>query len=369
MKREFIIFIFGLFVVVSVFPQQSPDWRSKWEALESNYSKDYEMKLNEERKKLYIKTYFDLGKEYYFAKDYPSALVCFRKVIELEKDNSFQEFTPVCEKFLEEIYKRLAGQIEKEFSYLYGEDFKRLKSGIEEILSEVGKSPPEEEKTQEDILMEQLQQELSKKKKDIEKEKKLMELQLEKEALEIRHQIDKFIFAQKVKNLENKRKAEEKVVLLRELYKKGSYQEAIKEADEILQLDPLNKEAKKIKEAIFSVMEKEEAKRRQEEELEKKKREEERKRAKEEEKKRKEEEELARKREELNKRKFKAKIDGMLKKVERALVNESYRTASELLQEVISLDPNNEEAVKLWDYFKVKLEQISKSPSTNIEHR
>ncbi len=385
MKKEGLLLgIFWGFILGGAFAADSggSDFKEEWLKAEQEYARDYKNEQAAEQRKMYIQLYFDLGREYYNKKDYPSALVCFRRVVDLEKEEGICHLTLVANKFLKEIDQRLSRQIEKECSIRYGKDLQRIKKGVDMIIAQVGrreeaiiypdkageKEKVEEKKTPEEkdaltLEIEKLRRQLNKKKEDLDKERELMRLQIQKEVLAARQEIEKLIFAQKVKSIQIKREVTNKLLELKDLYRKHKYDDALEVVRDILELDPDNLEAKQIRDSIrIRLRHQEELKRKREElakrrELLKKRREELIKKR--EEARRRKEEERRKLAEKRKREALERKVSSNLKRALSLMALENYEEASRKLGEVLKLDPANKEAVLLLEYIKGRIKEIS----------
>ena len=179
---------------------------------------------------------------------------------------------------------------------------------------------------------------------------------MQKQVLEAKAQIEDVIFEKKVEAMEAKIEAEREIPELKELYRKREFEVAVKKADDILKIDPDNEAAANIKAAIKADLRAMAEKKQQQRELERKKQEmaaEQKRRH----------EELQRQKEKARAaaqlKKKQAQIDRFLRDAERHILDEQYRQAADKLKEVLVLAPQHDEALRLLEYIKIKLHQIS----------
>jgi len=376
MKKNFVFLLVfsAAFVCGSAQAQdEKADFNQKWMAAEKKYSVEYLRKLEAENRREFVKLFFDLGKEYFENEDYPAALVSFKRVIQLEKEEREKEFTLLSGQYLEAIDNRIMGQVEVTCSKTCEKDLSRLKKGIEEILDQKTVSggaaslisgavarpdqsevKPVAEKTVSDLEkqddpklaeIDKLKDEVLSQKKDLAKDKALMRLRLKKEILEAKNEIEKLLYDKKTREIADKRKAEERLITLRDLYKKKQYEPALKEAEEILVLDPQHQETKKIKAYIENILDRKKAK-------------EERAKAKAEKKRLKQEAAFKRK-QQIEEKKLKKKIGILLKNAEKDILDQKFVRAGNSLRQILSLDPENPEAQRFLEYIELKVKDFS----------
>ena len=367
----FISIVLSLGVSGTVFSQsKDEDFRKKWKETEEEYSAEYTRKAEEKDRKEYVQMFFDLGKEYYYSQDYPSALVSFNRVVELEAEGEDKELTPLTEDFLEEIDKRILRQIEEECSLTCDKDLRRIRQGIDEILAQnpvVVFEPPEpEEEQEEDEKLAEIRRrrkELFSQRKELGKDKAIMRLKLKKAILTAKKEIEEIIFVNRGREIGDKHEARARMLTVRELYRKKKYEKALKEIEVILALDPYMREAKQIKNFIEKKMarEKERAERARYRKA-KKRRMKERLVAQ-----RKEREEaLKRRKEEAEETQRREKISRLLKKAEKEILKEQYRDAGTTLKDVLEIEPDNNEAFRLLDYIKIRVEEIAENATPDF---
>ncbi|MBN2482985.1 MAG: hypothetical protein JXD21_02125 [Candidatus Omnitrophica bacterium] len=435
MKKIFLllgVFMLGLFFFCSTKAFAAPDmsgknYRSRWEEAEMKYKGEDKERKAQERKQLYTRVYFELGKEYYTLEDYAAALVSFRRVIDLEQNLEQKEYTPMAEEYLKEVEKRLPRQIETQYSVSYGKDLGRLKKGIDFILAQKPEvQPPEEPEMPAEEAIEEsapesaveeaelsvdtagqetvvvmipadiqdpkmqrihaLRQQVGETQEDLEKDRELMRLALQKEVLQSKKEIEKLIYEQKIRQVGNRAEVENRLMTLKELYGSGDYANALPEAKMILELDPTNRFAKRVKEIIETKnrKEREEKIRKAKQEMWRKQTIQERARLKQErqealrrqkelaEAARKEKEQARLRREEEKQAKAEAarqkelalQIEADLEEAQEYILREDYTRATSRIKEVLQIDPNHPEALRLKDYIELRLQGITQQLQT-----
>lgn len=376
MKRKDVVCmcLLGLLFAVNVYAQdQSNEYRASWLEAEKEYSTEYIRKLEAENRREYIKLFFDLGKEYFEAEDYPAALVSFKRVVSLETVEKQKEFTLLSGQYIEAINSRLMNQVEKQCSQTCDKDLARLKKGIEEIVAQppvvtYEPEPAAVKKSKEKILslekepvtdeklsaIEQMKKELLAEKEELDKDKELMKLKLKKEILSAKKEIEALLFDKKTREINDKREAKARMISLRELYRKKEFAKALQEAEAIIILDPDLREARRIKDSIESQI----ARKKAREERERHRLEEKQRRAREAEDRRLAREEEKRIRaEQARAKELKDKIDGLLKDAEKEILRQRYLKAKDVLEQALKLDAGNPEVVRLYEYIKVRMQE------------
>ncbi len=393
--------------------QDGKDYRFRWETAELQYKEEVKERKALQRKQLYTRVYFELGKEYYALEDYAAALVSFRRVIDLEQKLNQKQYTEMAKEYLAEIEKRLPRQIERQYSVNYGKDLSRLKKGIDFILAQKPPEPPPEPETTEPeeepvegsrqndtpetnlkakgtvvtapeassdasaeaigqgvgMIVESgdkldpkeekiasLRQQVNVSQEELEKDRELMRLALQKEVLESKRQIEKLIYDQKRKQVENRAEIENRMMTMKELYARGEYDDALTEANMILTLDPTVRTAKRVKEIIETkrVRERQEKIRKANQEIWRKKVTQERAQRKKE-----WEEARRRKKEGAEAARRAAKLQASLEDAQDYILHEDYTKAAAALKKVLKIDPDHPEALRLKSYIELQLEGIS----------
>ncbi len=368
--------LLGLLWADNLYAQdQNSEYRASWLQAEKEYSTEYIRKLEAENRREYIKLFFDLGKEYFEAEDYPAALVSFKRVVSLETVEKQKEFTLLAGRYIEAINSRLMNQVEQQCSRTCDKDLARLKKGIEEIVAQppvvvyepepepeavkeskdkrlaFGKEPVADEKL---TAIEQMKKELLAEKEELDKDKELMKLKLKKEILSAKKEIEALLFDKKTREINDKREAKARMISLRELYRKKEFAKALQEAEAIIILDPDLREARRIKDSIESQL----ARKKAREERERQRLEAKQRRAQEAKRRRLAREEEKRKRAEQARAKaLKEKIDGLLKDAEKEILRQRYLKAKDVLEEALALDANNPEVLRLYEYIKVRMQE------------
>ncbi|MBD3246141.1 MAG: hypothetical protein GF333_03930 [Candidatus Omnitrophica bacterium] len=349
-------------------PQEvQDDFRTRWEKVQEKYLKDFRCEREKAERLQYISELFERGKDEFFSQDYPRAIVLFQKVIELEGKEACRKYSSLAEQFLKESAVRLEGHVQRKAREKYQLDFGRLSDGTEKLLEQTGYKPTltylEPEPTEEEKQLAELEKQLELQRAEMRAQKEMMELELKQEEIEKQKVIERQRFEERRKEIERDAKVQEKLLVLRRLYREKKYPQAMKVIEEILELDPRQYEALRKKESILAYRRRKEliAKRKQEaQERERKRKEAAERREREAEQRRKEAERRRKEQEEKERQaRLQRKIDTLLSKAEELIFQEQYRAAAEELNQVLELDKDNEEALQLLDYIMLKLQEIA----------
>lgn len=230
------------------------DYRSRWTSTENSFAEQHSAEVRTEEKKKDVEIYLQMGNDYLDKKDYATALMCFRTVIELENELGVKGNVEFAQAQIARVEQQMKQEIKQDLNNVFGKSWPRREEGLKRILDRMPSSYTQkwaEEQEQRRIAA------IEAEKKKVRDQMRRRKLDLEQQVLQRSLEVNEELYIKRLEMLKKQVEVDELLRYAKELFAEHSYTEAIDAANKALGIDASSSLAKSIKDDALYRLEEE----------------------------------------------------------------------------------------------------------------